>query len=174
MIRKIAITGPESTGKSLLAEKLARHYRTVWNPEYSRVYLDKLDHPYQETDILRIAKGQIREECRKEKQASGYLFCDTELIVTKIWSEVKYKRCHPWILRMIEKHRYDLFLLCDIDLPWEPDPLREHPDKRDFLFNLYYKELTDRKFPFYVVTGTGNTRTVNTISFIDHYFQHIS
>jgi len=173
MIRKIAITGPESTGKSLLAEQLAHHYKTVWVPEYARTYLEKLNHPYQETDIIKIAKGQIREELLRQNQASRFLFCDTEIVVVKIWSEVKYNRCHPWILKMIENHRYDLFLLCDIDLPWEPDPLREHPDKRKFLFDLYHQELSGRKFPFYIVTGEGESRKSNAISFIENYFQHI-
>ena len=169
MIRKIAITGPESTGKSMLAEQLAAHYHTVWVPEYAREYLEKLGKPYEEKDILLIARGQLDHEAVLMKMATGYLFCDTELLVTKIWSEVKYNRCDPWILHAAENHRYDLYLLCDIDLPWQYDPLREHPDQRQFLFDLYFNELKNRQFPFAVVNGTGTDRLQNALKTIKNF-----
>jgi NadR type nicotinamide-nucleotide adenylyltransferase len=168
-MRKIAITGPESTGKSMLAEQLAAHFRTAWVPEYAREYLGSLGRPYGEKDILTIARGQMEREASAQSRAGGYLFCDTDLLVTKIWSDVKYGRCDPWILTQLEVHRYDLYLLCDIDLPWEYDPLREHPDHRQFLFNLYFNELKDRGFPFAVVRGSGNTRTENAIRIIGDF-----
>ena len=167
MIRKIAVTGPESTGKSMLSVQLAAHYHTVWTPEFARDYLSGLDRPYEEKDILYIARQQILEEERQLKVANHFLFCDTELIVTKIWSEVKYGRCDPWILKTVENHRYDLFLLCDIDLPWEYDPLREHPDKRGFLFDLYLRELTERKFPFFIIRGFGPQRLKSAVERIN-------
>jgi NadR type nicotinamide-nucleotide adenylyltransferase len=169
MIRTIAITGPESTGKSMLAGQLAAHYHTTWVPEFAREYLEKLDRPYEEKDILLIAKGQLEQESIRVKNADRYLFCDTELLVTKIWSDVKYKRCNPWILQNIENHRYDLFLLCDIDLPWQFDPLREHPDRRQFLFDLYINELKNRKFPFAVVHGTGPERLSCALEIIENF-----
>ena len=169
MIRKIAITGPESTGKSLLAEQLAGYYQTVWVPEYAREYLELLGKPYEEHDILLIAKGQVSLEESKSKDATRFLFCDTELLVTKIWSEVKYKRCAPWILDTLEKHHYDLYLLCDIDLPWQYDPLREHPDRRQYLFDLYHHELQNRRYPFAVVSVTGPARLNSAIEIIDHF-----
>jgi NadR type nicotinamide-nucleotide adenylyltransferase len=170
MIRRIAITGPESTGKSWLAENLATHYRTGWVPEYAREYLEQLGRPYEQDDIVKIAAGQLHLEDSFVKSASGYLFCDTELLVTKIWSEVKYGACDPWIKTRLETHPYDLYLLCDIDLPWEYDPLREHPDRRQFLFDRYYDELSSRGFPFFVINGTGDARLHRAISFIDKFF----
>jgi len=167
MIKKIAITGPESTGKSMLSQQLAKHYHTVWAPEFARSYLAGLNRTYKENDILYIARQQIFEEERQSLAANRFLFCDTEPIVTKIWSEVKYGRCHPWIVQTIETHPYDLFLLCDIDLPWESDPLREHPDKRKFLFDLYFNELTNHKFPFFIVRGYGQERFNNAVEIID-------
>ena len=169
-IIRIAVTGPESTGKSMLAERLAGHFGEPWVPEFARDYLNRIGRPYDEQDILSIARGQLEREEQKAAGANACLFCDTELIVTKIWSEVKYGRCHPWILDRIEKHRYDLFLLCDIDIPWENDPQREHPHRREYLFNLYFKELTDRQFPFEVVRGTGDDRLRNAIRAIGKYF----
>ena len=169
MIRKIAITGPESTGKSLLAEQLAAHYHTAWVPEYAREYLEKLGQQYEEEDILLIAQGQLDHEAIQLKKATNYLFCDTEMLVTKIWSEVKYYRCDPWILHTLENHRYDLYLLCDIDLPWQYDPLREHPFQRQFLFDLYFNELKNRRFPYTLVYGTGNNRLQSALKAIENF-----
>jgi NadR type nicotinamide-nucleotide adenylyltransferase len=169
MIAKIAITGPESTGKSMLAEQLAARFQTVWVPEFAREYLEQLGKPYTEEDILLIAQGQMAAEALQLPHANRFLFCDTELLVTKIWSEVKYKRCHPWIMNSLEEHRYDLYLLCDIDLPWQYDPLREHPDQRQYLFDLYHRELKNRKFPFAVVRGAGPDRLENAIEIIKQF-----
>ena len=166
-VLKIAITGPESTGKSMLAEELAEYYDTVFVPEYARGYIDRLDRPYNREDILEIAKGQISEEDRWIQRAIRMLFCDTELIVTKIWSDVKYGMCDPWILQKIEENKYDLFLLCNIDLPWEEDPQREHPHMREKLFSLYHDEMTKRGFPFNIVSGIGKKRLMNAIDFVE-------
>jgi len=167
---KVAITGPESTGKSILSEQLAKHYRTCWVPEYAREYLDRHGPAYEEKDILLIAKGQLQKEKEAEQNAKGVLFCDTDLIVTRIWSEVRYQRCDPWILNMIKEHTYDLFLLCDVDLPWEPDPLREHPHMRRELFQRYHHELLARKFHFAIVRGLGRERLANAVRLIGAFF----
>jgi len=168
MIKRIAITGPESTGKSQLAKKLAEHYNTVWVPEFAREYLNIINRPYVQADILEIAKGQVESEDRLANFAKKILFCDTEAIVTKIWSEFLYKNCHEWILGEIKKNRYDLYLLCNIDLPWVADPLREHPVKRQYFFDLYYKELKSRDFNFYVISGEGDERFQNAIDIIEN------
>ncbi len=169
MLKRIAVTGPESTGKSLLTEQLARHYNTVWVPEFARSYLEKLGRPYDEDDILKIAQGQVWAEQEMEPKACRYFFCDTELIVTKIWSEVKYKRCDPWILRGIREQQFNLYLLCDIDLPWEFDPLREHPHMRSNLFDLYQNELTVRNLPYAIIRGVGPVRLENAVKEIERY-----
>ena len=170
MIRRIAITGPESTGKSMLSEQLAARFGTVWVPEYAREYLAAIGRPYEEPDIAEIAKGQIASEEAALPLAKDFIFSDTELLVTFIWSRVKYRRCHPWIEETLEKHRYDLYLLCDIDLPWEYDPLREHPDQRQYLFDLYFNELKARNWPFEVVRGTGPARMKNALGHISKLF----
>jgi NadR type nicotinamide-nucleotide adenylyltransferase len=166
-VLKIAVTGPESTGKSQLAEELAAYYNTVFVPEFARGYLDRLGRPYDCEDLLEIARGQVRDEERISWQANRILFCDTELIVIKIWSEVKYEKCDPWILEKIEENNYDLFLLCNIDIPWEDDPQREHPDVREKLFSLYFDELTERRFTFRVVSGSGKERLMRAIGYVE-------
>ena len=167
---RIAITGPESTGKSELASKLAQHFHTLWVPEYAREYLNTLGRPYEYEDIAIIARKQIEQENALAKKAKKLLFCDTDFLVTKIWSIYKYGKCDPWIEEMAESHRYDLYLLCNIDLPWEDDPLREHPGQRDELFRMYLKELKSIHASFILVSGTGKNRTDRAISAIEKAF----
>jgi NadR type nicotinamide-nucleotide adenylyltransferase len=167
-IVRIAVTGPESTGKSVLAEKLAEHFKTVWVPEYAREYLSRIERPYDQDDILKIAKAQVESEKQLQKDANNIIFSDTELIVTKIWSEVKYGNCDKWIIDNIDCQKYDLYLLCDIDLPWEFDVLREHPEQRDLLMKLYENELNVRKMNYVKISGSGAQRVKNAIYFVEN------
>ncbi len=166
-IRKIAITGPESTGKSWLASGLAAHYNTAFVPEFARGFIDQLGRPYEYDDLLQIAKGQLSAEAKIEKQARDCMFCDTELIVIKIWSLHKYGKCHPFILEQIEQKRYDLYLLCDVDLPWQYDEQREHPHLRQYFFNWYRKELEDYGFNYSVVSGQGEERLMSAVNAVE-------
>ncbi len=169
MLRKFAITGPESTGKSTLSKQLAEYYNCVLVEEYAREYIDKLKHPYTQEDILQIAKTQKNIELQKSNKKAKLLITDTELIVTKIWSEVKYQSCHPWIIENIAKQDYDLYLLCGIDLPWEADPQREHPHLRKYLFNLYKQELESRNLNFKIISGKKEDRFKKARQFIEAY-----
>jgi len=168
LLKRIAITGPESTGKSSLCQQLANHYKDSWVPEFARQYIDKLGRPYTQADILIIAKSQVNLETETAKKAHHFLFCDTELIVAKIWSEHKYQNCDPWILDQIKKNDYHLYLLCDIDLPWEQDPQREHPDLREYFFDKYRRELKFHHFRYKIVSGIGKERLDNAIKLIDN------
>lgn len=164
---RIAITGPESTGKSWLAEQLAEYYGTVWAPEFAREFLEKSEGKYNFDDILKIAEGQLHNEEKGVLDASGILFCDTDFIVTRIWSEVKFQSVHPWILEQVYNHRYDLYLLCNTDLPWEYDPLREHPEMRDELFKRYETVLKEIHANYKIVSNLGEMRKQNAIRFIE-------
>lgn len=170
-VKKVAITGPESTGKSWLAKELARHYHAPFIPEYARSYIDRLDRDYEAEDIVKIAKGQLLREQQQASSDGDFLFCDTELLVTKVWSLHKYGTCDPFILEQIKKNRYELFLLCDIDLPWEYDKQREHPDLREYFFEWYKRELTDYGFPFVIIRGINHQRLENAILAIDDFFK---
>ena len=169
MIR-ISITGPESTGKSWLAKHLAEHYNSLWVPEYARKYLESINRPYTYDDILVIAKNQFDEENTASKR-SGLLFCDTDFCVTSIWCNVKYGKCHNWITEKLEQNNYNLYLLCDIDLPWQYDPLREHPQMRSILFTMYKDLLSGKGFNYRIVSGTGDDRLQNAIAFVDEYIR---
>lgn len=167
---RISITGPESTGKSELAKQMAIHYQTIFVPEFAREYLENLGKAYVFEDIVKIAKKQLALENKLAEQAHKILFCDTDILVTKIWSYYKYNKCDPWIEEEAKSHRYDLYLLCDIDLPWVEDPLREHPGKREELFGLYLKELQQLKVRYAIISGTGPKRTENAILAVNRTF----
>jgi len=170
VVKKIAITGPESTGKSNLAKQLAEHFQTVYVPEFARDYINGLSRSYNQNDIIHIAENQLMNERKSMLNANRFLFCDTELIVTKVWSLHKYKNCHPWILEQIEKNPCDLYLLCDVDLPWEFDVQREHPHLRQFFFDWYKNELENYDFNYEIVSGEGEKRIQNAIHIINHFF----
>ncbi|HKK10137.1 MAG TPA: ATP-binding protein [Bacteroidales bacterium] len=161
MIKKIAVTGPESTGKSAMAEKLAIDLNTVWVPEYAREYIGKLNRPYTSKDIEIIARHQIALEDELLTKANGVLICDTDLIVTKIWSDFVFGFCPDWIENEIVNRPYDLYLLMNIDLPWQEDPQREHPDRREELFNNYKFTLEKYQLPYSVISGIGKNRQNN-------------
>ncbi len=166
-IIRIAVTGPESTGKSTLSAQLSEHFQTIWVPEYARSFLIETGGKYKETDLLRIARKQQEIEGISEGHANRILICDTEMIVLKIWSMVKYGRCHHEITERLSRQQYTHYLLCDIDIPWEDDPLREHPHFRNELFALYQQELKINGFPYTVIRGNESQRfseAVETIS----------
>ena len=135
-------------------------------PEYAREYLQEINRPYNYEDILRIAKGQLKAEDLAARTGK-LLFCDTDLLVTSIWCQVKYGKCHEWINRKLKKHKYQIYLLCDIDLPWEYDPLREHPEMRQELFELYLKVLKENGFNYKIINGTNKARLENAIEFVN-------
>lgn len=167
---RISITGPESTGKSSIAKQLAEHFNTLFVPEFAREYINNIHRPYVYEDILEIAKGQLHQEIEISTKVKNIFFCDTDLIVTKIWSEHAFGKCDSWILENIETHPYDLYLLMNIDLPWEFDPQREHPHMREFFFKLYENELLSRNLPFKIISGTGDNRLANAINIVEKFF----
>jgi len=167
MLKRVAITGPESTGKSWLTKQLAMHYQTQRVDEYAREYLLKNGPGYNQDDVIQIAKGQLEREEIAAEQSRDLLFCDTDMLVVKIWAEVVFGQCPVWIEQQFNNHHYDLYLLCAPDIPWKPDPLRENPDNRDELFTHYEKTLIRYEFPYHIVTGRGNKRLKNAVHFVD-------
>ncbi len=155
---KVAVTGPESTGKSTISEKLAAHYGKCWVPEYARSYVSHLNAPYTLADIEAIAHGQLALEQQMVQQADTIIFADTDLLVLKIWSEHAFGHCPAWILDQLGKQNYNLYLLMGVDLPWEPDPQREHPHLRQFFYDWYKRELQQMGATFVEISGQGKNR----------------
>jgi NadR type nicotinamide-nucleotide adenylyltransferase len=154
-MQRISLTGPESAGKSSLAAQLAAHYGTTFVPEYARAYLEENGSAYTLADLEAIARGQLAAEDAAAALATGFLFCDTDLLVIKIWAENAFGTCPAWVLAELARPRYALTLLLAPDLPWAPDPLREHPDpaQRWHFYELYKAELVSRNWPFVEVNG---------------------
>lgn len=167
-IRRVAIVGPESTGKTTLAEQLAKHYNTVFVAEYAREYINNLKRPYSIDDIVTISKRQMEMEDKLSAEANKILICDTSLLVTKIWAEFKYSKCPAWIEEHYHKRHYNLHLLCNTDTPWEYDTQREHPHLRQELFAIYKQELDKRRNPYVTISGLNNARTDAAIRAIDN------
>jgi len=138
-LKKVVVIGPESTGKSTLSEALATMLNTHFVPEYARRYINDLNRPYTEDDLLEIAKGQMKTEDEAAAISENLLICDTDLNVIKVWSEHKYGNCNKWILEEIARRNYDLYLLTAIDIPWLDDPQREHPEPamREYFYKIY-------------------------------------
>ena len=153
--KRILILGPESTGKSTLAEKLAMHFTEPWVPEVAREYLEKLDRPYAYEDLLQIGMQQMQLEDELAMQAHNYLFCDTDLRVIQVWSQHRYGKVDPWVLEELARRTYDLILLCATDLPWQADPLREHPEleMRQQFFEIYQQLSQASGIPWILVSG---------------------
>ncbi|MFV8268703.1 DUF4301 family protein [Flavobacterium sp. GT2N3] len=170
-IIKIALFGPESTGKTTLAKQLAEHYRTEWVPEYAREYLqEKWDINQQICDVddmLPIALGQTKLENEKALIANKYLFCDTNLLVTKVFSEVYYDYCDPLLEQAALEHQYDLFFLTDIDVPWEKDDLRDRPEERKSVFAIFKQSLIDNKKPFVILSGDKKLRLKKAVAIVN-------
>lgn len=159
-IKKVVIIGPESTGKSTLAQNLAQFHNEPWVPEYARKYLENLTREYCYADLLNIAKGQLLQEDQQIKRAQTVIFCDTNLMVVKVWSDHRFKKTDPWIIEQIAQRHYDLYLLTDIDMPWQEDPLREHPQPamRKHFWDIYYQLLLEAKVPFVKIYGNQEMR----------------
>ena len=166
--KRILILGPESTGKSTLTEKLAQHYAEPWVPEVAREYLEILDRPYTYEDLLQIGKQQMQLEDEMAGAAKNYLFCDTDLRVIQVWSQHRFGKVDPWVLKEIARRTYDLILLCAPDLPWQEDPLREHPElEMRQQFFAQYLQLTEQSgFPFTIISGDASARLRTSVEAI--------
>ena len=151
---KIIISGPESSGKTYLAENLSKYYKIDYTNEYARDYLNNLDKKYNKEDLLNIAKIQFKNEKENSKKNSISLH-DTDLLTIKIWSDFKYNNSHKWILDKIQEQKKEnrFYLICSPDIKWTYDPLRENPNDRDELFEIYKKEILKLEHPFYIICG---------------------
>lgn len=164
-MKKIVVTGPESTGKTALAETLALQLDGHLIPEYARSYVEQLKRPYNYLDVEHIARRQARQE--REASAGGtkgVLVMDTWLIITKVWFDVVYGRVPGWLDGYIASTRIDLFLVCQPDLPWIADPVRENGgEMRLKLLDLYCREIESYGFAYERVEGVGDIRLQNAL-----------
>ncbi|MFV0391097.1 MAG: AAA family ATPase [Paludibacteraceae bacterium] len=165
---KIAIIGPESTGKSDLSKALATYFDCPWEPELARHYIENLNRSYTYDDVTEIARLQVKQEEKYQNNDSEhkYVFFDTELIITKVWFEHKYGIVPDFLNERLDVRFFDFYLLCAPDIPWEYDPVRENSDKRDFFFNWYEKEINESATPYAIINGIGKKRLQHAIEAI--------
>jgi NadR type nicotinamide-nucleotide adenylyltransferase len=150
-MKKFAITGPESSGKTTLSIELANQFNGIHVPEFAREFLTKTNCIYSESDLDTMAQAQV--ESWNLQTDTEIVFCDTDMLVFKVWSEYKFGRISTFILEALELQNFDHYFLCRPDIPWEEDPLREHPEARNELFEIYLKEIKRRNYPYTIIEG---------------------
>ncbi len=168
---RIALYGPESTGKTTLAKQLAEHFQSVWIPEFARDYLqekwNRSKEICQPEDLLPIAIGQMQLENKALSESGKYLFADTNLMCTKVFSEIYYSFCDSALDKAARKHKYDLFFLTDIDVPFEKDDLRDKPDEREMLIRKFEEALIENKKPYILLSGNKEERLQKAIAILE-------
>ena len=169
---RVVLYGPESTGKTTLAKALADHYQTSWVPEFARSYLqekwDKQQAVCTLADLPIIAQGQLAAENTAIAQANRLIFCDTNILVTKVWSETHFEGyCAPELNTILAQTHYDLYLLTSVDVPWEKDDLRDRPNDREQMFIYFKQQLEAYNFPFLVLEGSLEERIQKAVNTID-------
>ncbi len=175
-VLKVVLFGPESTGKTTLSRQLSEYYQAPWVAEYAREYLQS---KYDETkevctyeDLILIAKGQMRLENEAVKKAeltgSNLVICDTDLLETSVYSAVYFDgKIDPVLQEAVANNAYNLYLLTYIDTPWEPDDLRDKPNERQEMFEVFEAKLVENSLPFITLKGDKETRFAAAKSRID-------
>lgn len=168
---KVVVFGPESTGKSTLAMQLAKNYQTIFVPEYSRIYAEMqllAKRPLTKDDVIEIAHGQQNLERQLSAKANNILFCDTDLLETKVYSEMYYDGyCPPLLEEFAKTETCDLYLLTSVDIPWVADNIRDKPQNRVEQFDIFEKALKTYNKPYEIIKGNETERLQNAIKFID-------
>ena len=170
---KIVLYGPECTGKTTLAKLLANHYKSEWVPEFAREYLQKKWNKFQKVctkeDLPVIVSEQLKMENKKISKAKKYLFCDTNILVTRIWSETHFNGyCDPEIIKLSEQLSYDYYLLTSIDVPWKKDDLRDRPYDREKMFSYFKDVLDNNNKPYSIIKGSIEERLTDSIKIINN------
>jgi NadR type nicotinamide-nucleotide adenylyltransferase len=174
---KVVLFGPESTGKTTLSRQLARHYNSVWVPEYAREYLQNKWNNERKTcepeDLMLIAIGQIKLENELAQKTNSVLICDTDILETKVYSEAYYSgTCDPILEAYALKNSYDLYFLTYIDTPWEKDDLRDKPNERERMFKAFEDALIKYNRPYVLLKGGKEARLKIAVGHIDNLLNH--
>ncbi len=169
---RVVLYGPESTGKTTLAKALAAHYQTPWVEEFARPYLqekwDREKTVCSLADLPIIAQGQLEAENAAIAQANGLIICDTNILVTKVWSETHFDGyCAPELEAILAHTHYDLYLLTSIDVPWEKDDLRDRPNDREAMFTYFKAQLEAYNFPYLLLEGNPEQRLEKAVAAIE-------
>ncbi len=163
-VKRVCVFGPESTGKSTLATHLGAALDTVVVPEYARALIEQNAGAITLADIPRIARGQLASEDALARRANRVLICDTDLITTTLWSDALFGECPDWIDEAARRRDYDLYLLCDVDVPWVDDVVRYLPEERRAFYDRCERALTDRGRPYVRIHGGWDERNATALA----------
>lgn len=152
----VCLAGPESTGKSTMSGILAKRLGAHLVPECARAWLTEREGIYQESDFLTIAKLQWQQE-EAAILTGDPVVLDTDLLNIRLWSEIRYGRCHPWILQQSQKVQNKLYLLMADDIPWVADSIRKDPD-REAVLAAWQRLLPEMNADHVLITGAGDER----------------
>jgi len=170
--KKIAVVGPESTGKSTMSAYLAKYYNVPWVAEFARYYCEALTTPCTLQDEINIFHGQIAlEQSVLATTITDFVICDTTFLTVKIWSDAFFGETPQIVLDALQEYQYDFYVLLDIDLPWEDDPLRDFPNQREYFMEVWHKELKALDASYRFVSGLGEERYINAIKVIDEFLR---
>jgi NadR type nicotinamide-nucleotide adenylyltransferase len=166
-VHRVAVTGSESTGKTWLAERLATRFRTVWSREFSREYAVQKAAPLDAADVEPIARGQMQAEDEMLRRARGLAILDTDLVSTVVYAEHYYGRCPQWVEEAARARLADLYLLCDIDVPWAADAVRDRPHDRRGIQAAFIGRLEAYGAPYVNVRGIWEEREAGAVAAIE-------
>ncbi len=167
-ILRIVVTGPECTGKTTVARYLGRHYKVTVIPEYARDYISGLGRPYGYEDVAHVARHQIEEEREAVKKTGSFIILDTHLVITRVWFEVVFGKVPGFLLEQMKKKNNYYFLLCNTDIEWVPDDVRENGgEMRETLFQRYHRIIEHYGWPYDILKGTGEERYRNALKLMN-------
>lgn len=169
-MKQIVVTGSECTGKSTLARALARHFRVPVVAEFARHYAEDLDRPLEVRDVEAIAHGQIEAQDRAADGSADLLVLDTDLLSTMVYAGHYYHHCPPWIAQAFEERRGDLYLLCDLDVPWVADGAqRDRGHRRGEMQDLFRQALEDHRLRFVKIAGSPISRLESALAALQRH-----
>ena len=153
-LTRIVVTGSESTGKTMLANSIAEHYGVAWIHEFARDYAENKDELLTADDVEPIAAGQIAREDSAFQNASGMIILDTDIVSTMVYADHYYGRVPGWIEQAARERLADLYLLCDTDVPWVADQVRDAQHHRRQVHDLFVQRLAELAATVRIVGGT--------------------
>lgn len=168
-VKKICFYGPESTGKTTLAQRMATRYQTVFVPEVAREMITT--NAFTEEEIIRIGQAQTKRLLGGLAKANRLLFCDTDLITTQIYSSLYLNRVPVELIELEKEFYYDQYLLFNTDVPWISDGLRDLGSRRQEVLAMFKENLDRRDIPYTMVSGSYEERERVVIGVVDRLLQ---
>jgi NadR type nicotinamide-nucleotide adenylyltransferase len=163
-IHRICLIGPESTGKTELAQKLAKHFRAPWTREFARQYAEERENRLTYDDVEPIARGQM---AHLDAGRGELVIHDTDLLSTVVYARHYYDRCHDWIVAEARRRRADLYLLMDTDVAWIADAARDSGGSaREDLLNQFRAALDEFETRWVIISGDWEERFRSAVAAI--------